>query len=69
MNYRPISDHDIVNYLQDNQALLKTILWRLEQMSEKPTQTQLDDLNKYREYLDEIKVVFEVASQLPTSKI
>ncbi len=69
MNHRPISDHDIVNYLQDNQALLKTILWRLEQMSENPTQTQLDDLNKYREYLDAIQVTFNVATQLPTTKI
>jgi hypothetical protein len=64
MANRQVNNHDIINYLQDNQALLKTILWRLEQSSTNPEQVQKDDLNQYHNYLNEIKNVFDKLTAL-----
>ncbi|HTA81456.1 MAG TPA: hypothetical protein VK783_00850 [Bacteroidia bacterium] len=49
--HRLINDNDIIKYLQENQALLKTILWRQQQASTNPAQAEIENLAKYREFL------------------
>jgi hypothetical protein len=58
--YRQLNDNDLLSYLQENQALLKTILFMLEKQSENPEVTQQENVIKYREFLEDTKFVFSV---------
>lgn len=62
--HRQIHDGDIVKYLQENQALLKTLLWRQEQSSANPQQAQQENLAKYREFLGDAEFVFSENTKL-----
>ena len=62
---RNIENEDIINYLQVNQALLKTILWRLEQTSHGGfNQAQKDDVDNHRKFLEEIISTFNTLRSL-----
>ena len=56
--HRQLNDHDLLNYLQENNALLKTILNHLEQSSDNPLETKQRNLEKFREFLGDTKFVF-----------
>lgn len=56
--HRQLNDHDLLNYLQENNALLKTILNHLEQSSNNPSETKQRNLETYREFLKDTKFVF-----------
>ncbi len=56
--HRQLNDHDLLNYLQENNALLKTILNHLEQSSDNPSETKQRNLETYREFLKDTKFVF-----------
>ena len=53
-----LNDNDLLNYLQENNALLKTILNHLEQSSVNPSETKQRNLEKFREFLGDTKLVF-----------
>ena len=55
--HRQLNDYDLLNYLQENNALLKTILNHLEQSSDNP-ETKQRNLEVYREFLKDTKFVF-----------
>jgi hypothetical protein len=56
--HRQLNDHDLLNYLQENNALLKTILNHLEQSSDNPSETKQRNLEVYREFFKDTKFVF-----------
>lgn len=56
--HRQLNDNDLLNYLQENQALLKTILLMLEEQSKNQAASQQENVNKYREFLKDTKFVF-----------
>ena len=56
--HRQLNDNDLLSYLQENHALLKTILFMLEKQSENPEVTQQENVIKYREFLKDTKFVF-----------
>ncbi len=55
---------DIINYLQENQALLKTILRKTQLNSANPGLETLQDREFYTETLAEIKASFESATAI-----
>lgn len=56
--HRQLNDNDLLSYLQENQALLKTILLMMEKQTENPELTQQENVIKYREFLKDTKFVF-----------
>lgn len=56
--HRQLNDNDLLNYLQENNALLKTILNQLEQASDSPSESKQRNLETYREFLKDTKFVF-----------
>ena len=56
--HRQLNDNDLLNYLQENNALLKTILNHLEQSSDNQSETKQRNLEAYREFLKDTKFVF-----------
>lgn len=53
--HRNLDNNDLLNYLQENNALLKTILKHLEEIS---PETKQRNLEKYRDFLKDTKFVF-----------
>ena len=62
---RLINDEDMIKYLQENQALLKTLLWRMEQATPNSAQAQQESVVKYREFLGADQAIFEGSRILP----
>ena len=56
--HRQLNDNDLLNYLQENNALLKTILNHLEQSSDNLSEIKQRNLEVYREFLKDTKFVF-----------
>lgn len=55
--HRNLDNNDLLG-LQENNALLKTILNHLEQNSNNPSETKQSNLNSYRDFLKDTKFVF-----------
>jgi hypothetical protein len=57
--HRPLTENDLLNYLQENQVLLKTILNHLEVNSNNPKEVKERNLEVYREFLKDTVYVFK----------
>lgn len=55
---------DVIKYQQENQALLKTIMYRLQQNTSNPDLASSQDLDMYKNFLKEIEDVFEANKKL-----
>lgn len=55
----PINDHDIINYLQDNQAMLKTMMQMMEKQFGITGDARKEVLKKYHKNLKEIQDTFD----------
>ena len=62
--HRPINDNDLLEQLQDNAAMMKTIMKYLEDTSPNPTATQQQNLTNYRQFLTDIKSVYSINTKL-----
>ena len=60
----PLTSHDLLEDIQINQALLKTILKNLENSSADPEQAQKDNAKIYLDFLEEIKLAHHVRKQI-----
>jgi len=59
--HRPINDHDLIDYLQKNHALSKTILRKLQLDS--TNEDKIADEKYYEETLSQIKTEFNLATK------
>ena len=59
-----LNNHELLKNLQENQALLKTILRRLELQSENPEKQQEENVEHYRGFLQDIQDTFEITPRI-----
>lgn len=56
---RQIDNNDLLNYLQENNALLKTILKFLEQQTDEPVNAQKQNIEKFTEIIQYEQFLFK----------
>ena len=56
--HKTLDNHDLLNYLQENNALLKVILTNLESKSDNPEITKQSNLDLFQKILSEVKTDF-----------
>lgn len=62
--HRQLNDNDLLKYLQENNALLKTILNHLEQSSDNPSEIKQRNLEEYREFLKNTEFIFKEKTKI-----
>ena len=63
-NYRQTHNGDIIDYLQENNAMLKVLLWRQEQSSASEETIRNENKKKFDEFLTKIKEDFEKKTEI-----
>jgi hypothetical protein len=71
MTTKNVTDFDLLNYLQENQAYLKTVLRAAEVIQAELQKRGVDEIHlenqvKYKMFLDEVKSGFVLQSYMKT---